>query len=605
MALSLRSLVAASALCLCACASAPKTAPASPASATSPAAAAASATPPAAAASATPPGADAAFREVSARFIAEYLRLNPTHSTTIGDHTHDSEWPDLSAAGEAATRAFIAKAQAELSAIPAASLDPQNRIDAAILKNELASGSFSLDELKEAENNPLLYTGVIGNGLDPLVTRSFAPHAERMRSLIGRLRGVPRVVAAAKARLAHPPKVHTETAIEQNRGLMHLCANGFPDDVAKEPALRGDLEAAAKTCAAALADFQTFLEKDLLPRSSGDFRLGRARFEKKLRLGLEDDVDIDALANSARELIARTHDEMYATAVELWPQVLPKEKLPAAVSAEHKRAVIKKMLDALGADHPDNATIVPEAKHLVDEATAFVKSHDLVGLPAEECQVIEQPEYRRGVAVAYCDSSGPLEKKQETFYAISPTPANWPAARVASFYREYNRSMLADVTVHEAMPGHFLQAMHANKFKSDVRAIFSSGPFVEGWAVYGEWLMAKYGFGGAKVRLERQKMILRVCANAILDHGMHAGTMTEKEAMALMMNDAFQEEGEAVGKWRRARLSSAQLTTYYYGFSEMMKLREEAEKAPGFSERAYHDKLLSYGSPAFRYLRGL
>jgi uncharacterized protein (DUF885 family) len=165
--------------------------------------------------------------------------------------------------------------------------------------------------------------------------------------------------------------------------------------------------------------------------------------------------------------------------------------------------------------------------------------------------------------------------------------------------------MLTDVTVHEAMPGHFLQAMHANKFKSDVRAIFSSGPFVEGWAVYGEWLMAKYGFGGAKVRLERQKMILRVCANAILDHGMHAGTMTEKEALALMMNDAFQEEGEAVGKWRRARLSSAQLTTYYYGFSEMMKLREEAEKAPGFSERAYHDKLLGYGSPAVRHVRGL
>jgi uncharacterized protein (DUF885 family) len=599
MALSLRSLAAASALCLfaLACASAPKAAPASPA-----AAATASATPPPVAA---PPSAEAAFREVSARFIAEYLRLNPTKSTTIGGHSHDSEWPDLSAAGEAGTRAFIAKAQAELAAIPAASLDPQNRIDASMLENELASWSFSLDELKEAENNPLVYTGVLGNGLDPLVTRSFAPHAERMRSLVGRLRGVPSIVEAAKARLAHPPKVHTETAIEQNRGLMHLCANGFPEDVAKEPALKADLEAAAKTCAAALADFQTFLEKALLPRSTGDFRLGRARFEKKLRFGLEDDVDIDALAKSARELIARTHEEMYATAVELWPQVLPKEKLPAAATAEKKRALIKKVLDALGADHPDNTTIVPEARRLVDEAAAFVKSHDLVGLPAEECQVIEQPEYRRGVAVAYCDSSGPLEKKQETFYAISPTPVDWPAARVASFYREYNRSMLADVTVHEAMPGHFLQAMHANKFKSDVRAIFSSGPFVEGWAVYGEWLMAKYGFGGAKVRLERQKMILRVCANAILDHGMHAGTMSEKEALTLMMNDAFQEEGEAVGKWRRARLSSAQLTTYYYGFSELMKLREEAEKVPGFSERAYHDKLLSYGSPAVRQVRAL
>jgi len=215
------------------------------------------------------------------------------------------------------------------------------------------------------------------------------------------------------------------------------------------------------------------------------------------------------------------------------------------------------------------------------------------------------PEYRRGISVAYCDASGPLEKKQETFYAISPTPKAWSKKRALSFYREYNRSMLADLTVHEAMPGHFLQLMHNNAFRSPLRAVFSSGPFVEGWAVYSEWLMAKYGFGGPKTRLMRQKMVLRLAANAILDHGIHAGALDEKAALDLMMKEAFQEEGEAVGKWRRARLSSAQLTTYYYGFTEMMKLRAAAEKAPGFEERAYHDKLLSYGSPSMRALRSL
>jgi uncharacterized protein (DUF885 family) len=215
------------------------------------------------------------------------------------------------------------------------------------------------------------------------------------------------------------------------------------------------------------------------------------------------------------------------------------------------------------------------------------------------------PEYRRGVAVAYCDASGPLEKKQETFYAISPTPSDWTKKRADSFYREYNKSMLAELTVHEAMPGHFLQLMHNNKFPSQLRAVLGSGPFVEGWAVYTEWLMAKYGFGGPKVRLMQQKMLLRLSVNAILDHDVHAGTIDEKGALAMMMNDAFQEEGEAVGKWKRARLTSAQLTTYYYGFTEMMALRRELEKAPGFKERTYHDKILSFGSPSMRHIRAI
>ncbi len=155
------------------------------------------------------------------------------------------------------------------------------------------------------------------------------------------------------------------------------------------------------------------------------------------------------------------------------------------------------------------------------------------------------------------------------------------------------------------MPGHYLQLMHNNPFTSKLRAVFASGPFVEGWAVYAEWMMAEHGFGGPRVKLQRQKMMLRTCANAILDHDIHAGTMDEQAALALMKNEAFQEDGEAVGKWKRARLSSAQLTTYFFGFTELLKLRRAVESQPGFSERAYHDRLLSWGSPPMKYVRQL
>jgi uncharacterized protein (DUF885 family) len=187
--------------------------------------------------------------------------------------------------------------------------------------------------------------------------------------------------------------------------------------------------------------------------------------------------------------------------------------------------------------------------------------------------------------------------------AISPPPADWPAARRASQYREYNRSMLADLLVHEAMPGHYLQLNHSNHFHSDIRAVFQNGAFAEGWAVYGEWVMAKHGFGGAKVHMEELKMLLRTATNAVLDHEIHAGSMEEKEALALMENEAFQEEGEAVGKWRRARLSRGQLSTYFYGFREMMRMREAAERRPGFTERAYNDRVIAFGSPPLRVIR--
>jgi uncharacterized protein (DUF885 family) len=200
---------------------------------------------------------------------------------------------------------------------------------------------------------------------------------------------------------------------------------------------------------------------------------------------------------------------------------------------------------------------------------------------------------------------GRSSKKPETFLAISPTPSDWSKQRALSFYREYNQAMLADLIVHEAMPGHYLQLMHNNIFESTLRAVFSNGAFVEGWAVYSEWLLAEKGFGGPRVKLERQKMVLRLASNAILDHEIHAGDMTEKEAMALMTDEAFQEEGEAVSKWKRACMTSAQLTTYFYGFTQLFALRQAAQSQPGFIERSYHDRLLSWGSPAPRLLRQL
>ncbi|MGF7236487.1 MAG: DUF885 domain-containing protein, partial [Frankia sp.] len=264
-------------------------------------------------------------------------------------------------------------------------------------------------------------------------------------------------------------------------------------------------------------------------------------------------------------------------------------------------------LARVAADAPNDTTIVEDARVALAEVTAFVASSDLVTPVDDAIEIITMPEFARGVAVAYCDPPGPLEAASlPTFYAIAPTPDDWSADRRASFYREYNRAALRNLSVHEAVPGHHLQLAVARRFAGPtrVRAAVWSGTFVEGWACYAEQVMAEAGFGGLPVRLQQLKMQLRMTINALLDHGVHAGGMNRDEAMALMTGPGLQEEGEAVGKWRRALLTSGQLSTYFVGWSELQALRT-ARHPSTTGLRAFHDELLAHGSPPPRHLRTL
>jgi len=242
-------------------------------------------------------------------------------------------------------------------------------------------------------------------------------------------------------------------------------------------------------------------------------------------------------------------------------------------------------------------------------ATDFVKKKDLITLPDSPVQIILMPEFQRGVSVAYCDSPGPLDKGLDTFYAVSPIPDEWKPEQVTSFLKEYNTRSIAELGVHEAMPGHYVQIWHSNKYPSVLRAVLSSGSFVEGWAVYAEKVMADEGFldNDPLYRLIQQKWYLRSIANAILDQSIHVDGMSEADAMKLMMEGTFQQEREAAGKWTRARLGSTQLPTYFVGVQEHLDLRKAYEEKMGanFNLKAYHDKELSYGSPPVRYVRAL
>ena len=516
------------------------------------------------------------FRVLAEEIVEDLLRLDPENATDLGDHRHDDRLADLSEAGLAEVRDTLADRRDELDSLDLDELDADDAVDAEILRAALDRRVFAVERLAEQAWNPLLW--LPGDALHPLLVRDTVPVPDRLRALAGRLAQVPDRLATARATLRDMPRVHVETALTQTSGALALVRDQVSALMAREPGIDVPREAAVT----ALADFRDWL-LDNLEDAAGDPRLGPELYAAKLHLTLDADLSAERIAAAAREHLDVVTEQLVRVATD-W--VGPGED------------PVRRAFDRVAAEAPDDGTIVGLARRALAETTGTVARSGILRVPADPVEIEVMPEFRRGIAVAYCDAPGPLETGGTTSFAISPTPAGWPADRVASFYREYNTAMVTNLTVHEAMPGHVLQLALARRYRgaTRVRQVLASGSFIEGWAVHAEEIMAGLGHGGVPVRLQQLKMQLRTTINALLDAGVHAGGMTEAEALALMTGRGYQEEGEAVGKWRRALLTSTQLSTYFVGYLELR---------PTLAGRTRYDDVLAHGSPPPRHLPAL
>ncbi len=541
------------------------------------------------------------FEVVVHDFYERYLAAHPEEATQLGDHRFDRRSGDQSAAGIAADRKLYRKTLDILQAIPASALPPDHAVDRAILENDLRARLYDIEVLKTYTWEATDYSAT--QGVYVLLARDFAPMKVRLAAANLRLQAIPKQLAAARQNLQRPPRVFTETAIAQNKGAISFVQDDLDDFIKQAPEMKAVLAPARARAIAALKSYGEWLEKDLLPRSDGEFRFGKEHFDQRLKFALDSSLSADEILARAEADLKATQKTMEATALPLYQRWFPGKPTDGVDG----HAIVRAVLDKIADTHPSNDTIVAEARDDLEKATAFVREHKLVTVPTQPIKVIVMPEFQRGASTAFCDWAGPLEKNGETFYAISPTPADWAPARVESQYREDNSAELRDITAHEAMPGHYLQGAHAStaKMPTLVRAMTGSGTFIEGWAVYAEQFMAEAGYGGDETRMEQLKIRLRVAINAIIDQKIHAGHMTEDEARRLMMDTGYQEEGEAAGKWRRAQMSAGQLSTYFVGVQEQLALSHDLRARLGADTLTVHDRMLSHGSIATKYVRQL
>jgi uncharacterized protein (DUF885 family) len=543
-------------------------------------------------------------------FFREYLdatfELRPLDATMLGDHRFDDRLDDVSAA---AREKWVELAQRTLDELPKRvaydQLSRSAQIDYEILQHDLRRTLWVWDNIRAFERDPRVYVDYVTGSVYSLLTQSTLPREQNVRNCVSRMAFMPAVIAAARESLQHPPKVVVETAIRQNRGAISFYESGIYEVAGETPNVSPLTEAAGPVIAA-LKDYQSFLENDLLPRADGEFRIGREKFVQKLDLDLNAGLGADEVLAEAESEFARVEREMYVIARQLWSRYHANQSLPPD-DETGRREAIQRVLNVVSLDHGVPEELVGDTRATVDRIKAFITGRDILRLPEpDRCQIIEMPEFQRGNSVAYLNPAAPLDPKGDSIYAVSPPPSDWTSSRIESFLQEYNSHMLQILSIHEAYPGHYVQLEYSNRHPSLIRKVLSSGVFAEGWAVYTEQMMLDqgYGDGSLPLRLNQLKFYLRAVANAVLDHKLHCTGMTDEEALAFMMQRAFQSEGEAVGKLVRAKQTSCQLSTYFVGRTAFYRLRQQVQREQGekFNLGRYHEAVLSHGTLPVKYL---
>lgn len=555
---------------------------------------------------------DARFAALAARYLDEGLALSPVMATQIGDHRFDAELDDLGAEGRRRAADWTRGMLAGLDAIDATALTRENQVDALILRNALEGGLWDLETMQAWAWDPQVYSSLAGGAIYGLMAREFAPLPERLKSAAARMEKIPALLAQARANLdpARVPRTHAETVARQNRGIFTLVDTFITPNLDQlEGADRARMDAAVAALRPAVEEHQAWLDGTLVPNAKGEFRIGAERYDQKLRFSLNSSLSRQEIRSRAEAELARVRGDMYDVARRVLADRAGAPGTPEQPTAEQQQAAIEAAMELANEDRPGRDEVVDFAKHTLQVATDFVRARDIVTVPDDPVKIILMPEFQRGFSVAYCDSPGPLDKGLDTYYAISPVPEDWDEARVASFLREYNRRMIHVLSIHEAMPGHYLEGAHSARHPSTLRAALRSGPFAEGWAVYTERVVADAGYldNDPLFRLMQLKFYARSVGNAILDQGIHVDGWTKDQAMDLMVRQTFQQQSEAEGKWIRAQLSSTQLATYFVGAQEHFDMRRAAEARDGgrFDMKRYHDAVLATGAPPVRFARQL
>ena len=559
------------------------------------------------------------FAELSDQFMKDSLALSPTSASAAGYHKHvdaktgktielDALLDDMSLEAMAEQRAFYANWRERFrNETPVSALDPQDAADWQLIDDQIGLNLLEFDKIQNYRHNPTVPVELIGNALFLPLTQDYASHDVRVGHVLSRVDAIPRLLAQVKKYLSDSDPIFITTAIEENNGNIDMIQNTIAAEIPAGSPLKKEYDKVAPPAIAALKDFSQWLQNDLAKRPSHmTWRLGKEFYDQKFRLVMETDVTPEQVLADAEEGLRSVRAEMLDLALPMHAKMYPDHTDHSDLAIhERQNLIITEVLRKISDEHPRPDQLQRTIEADLESIKQFIRDKKIVSLGTRDnLKVIPTPPFERGIySVAGFHSAPPLEPQAEAEYWVTPIDPKMPADKVESKLREYNNYTLYWLSIHEALPGHYVQFEHLNNIQPErrrlLRSLFANGAYVEGWAEYIAQVMMDEGFlnNDPRFRMVMRKIRLRLLANAILDVKMQTMGMTDEQAMDLMTKDAFQTQAEAEGKLVRAKLSSTQLPTYYVGLREWLAFRKkyQAEAGKNFDMLKFHDLVLDQG----------
>jgi len=547
--------------------------------------------------------ANASFEKYKNNFIEELWKVYPDWAAASGYHKYDSLLVVYDSEFSQKSLGFAKANLDSLKQYDIKSLNANNITDHKMIENQMQSILFGIEKEKSYEWDPSSYN-VCGSFAE-ILNGSYDSLSVRLKNFGIKLNNVPAYYAAAKQNIKNPTLEHTQLAIAQNRGGLSIFEKDLPEALEKSGFSKEEKDKIrAKSILAinAIKDYATWLEK-LDNKSPRSFRLGKELYAKKFELQIQSSYTADEMFTKAENHKKELHEKMFVLADKLWTKHLGKTPKPA-----DKLQLIRQVIDKISLQHTTPEMFQQAIEEQIPVLTEFIKKKNLIYIdPSKPLEVRKEPDYMAGVAGASISAPGPYDKDAKTYYNVG-SMSGWSKEESESYLREYNDYILQILNIHEAIPGHYTQLVYSNQSPSIIKAIFGNGAMIEGWAVYTELMMLENGYANSdEMWLMYYKWNLRSTCNTILDISVHTKDITKEAALDLLINQAFQQQAEADGKWKRATLSQVQLCSYFTGFTEIYDLREEIKKKEGskFDLKKFHEKFLSYGSAPVKYIKEL
>ncbi len=537
---------------------------------------------------------DAMFDGLADRYFDQVVfHYDPASGTQAGFHQYDSLLPSGSRSEIQAEIAALHDFETEVAKFDPHGLSAFVAADREVLLSQIRGQLLELETIRPWEKNPDIYSSGAAGVIFVIMSRNYAPEAERLKSVIARERLIPRLLQSGRENLTKPPRVYTEVALEQVPGIVSFFQNDVPAAFkhVADPALVAEFHRSNQAAIEALENYQGWLKNDLLPRSTGDFRIGADNYRKKLLYDEMVDTPLDRLLAIGYADLRHNQEWFRRVAAEIDPKRTPQQ-----------------ILAELESEHPAPGNLLDTFRGVLGGLRAFIEQHHIITIPSPVPPIVEEtPPFMRALTTASMDTPGPYENvAKEAFFNVTLPDTHWPAKDVEEYMEGFNRGTIISTAVHEVYPGHYMQFLWLKQVPTKVRKLTGCGSNAEGWAHYTEQMMLDegYGNGDRKLRLGQLQDALLRDARFVAGIEMHTGKMTVEQAVEFFVKEGYQVRPVAEKEAKRGTSDPTYLV-YTLGKLQIMKLREDYKQRKGsqFSLEEFHDSFIKQGTPPIKIVR--